>query len=280
MLKKLSLITLFIFISLPTIFSQVHSKYELILRQKFEEFDYTSVIKLADSILTNEQNLNRNDSLSVLYYKAISSFSIWDIKTSEQAFKNILILDENFVLDTITVSPKIVSYFNDLKTKYLIEKKNEKQNSSFALDSILVSERIKYSTEFLSYKKALWRNLVLPGWGSIYLNKKTKGYLFASAFTLSLISTIYLINDSNKKENDYLSEINPDLIPSKYSKYNSSYKLKNFSIALMALIYIYSQIDFLFIDESTNSFGVLNSLKISEDLKSNIKASISLPIKF
>jgi len=280
MIKKFLFIISIILFSNSSIFTQTVSKYELLLKQKFEEFDYNSVIKLADSILINEKNLSRNDSLSLLYYKALSSFNIWDIKTSEQSFKSILNLDENFSLDTINVSPKIVSYFNDLKTKFSIDKQNKKQTSVISIDSILINERIKYSSQLQNYREALWRNLILPGWGNIYLRNETKGYLVATAFSLSLISSAYFIYDTYKKEKDYLSEINPDLISSKYSSYNSSYKLRNISLGLSALIYIYSQIDYLLFDHSDIKSNSAFRFSFSFDQKSQFSASFSLPVKF
>lgn len=280
MQKKFFLILILTQSFFISLYSQTQSKYELFLKQKFEDFDYNLVVTLTDSILTNQKDLSRNDSLILLYYKAISSFNIWDIKTSEKAFVSILKLDENFTLDTVNVSPKIVSYFNDLKTKFLSEKRNEKQNHTIKIDSLLTIERLKYKSELENYRQAFWRNLILPGWGNIYLTKNTKGYFFAGAFTVSLFSTIYFMFDSNQKEKDYLSEINPDLISEKYSKYNSSYKLRNISIALTSLIYIYSQLDFLLFDKMKFSQNILNNISFSQDSHSKIRANISIPLKF
>ncbi|NPV10842.1 MAG: hypothetical protein HPY57_03535 [Ignavibacteria bacterium] len=280
MFKKFSVIIFLVFEFSTLAFSQTSSSFETVLKQKFENFDYNSVINLADSILKNEKKLSHEDSLVILYYKAISSFTIWDIKTSEQSFRMILTLDKNFTLDSINVSPKIISYFNDLKSKFVNENRTEKQNNSLNIDSLLSLERRKYSSEFASYRQALWRNLILPGWGDIYLNNNFKGYLFSGTFTLSFISSVYYIFDTKKKENDYLNEINPDLILEKYSKYNSSYKLKNIFIALTLFVYIYSQVDFLISKNyyiQSNHYPTLSS---SEDSYSTIKVSFSLPIKF
>ncbi|MCR4416514.1 MAG: hypothetical protein NUV92_02035 [Ignavibacteria bacterium] len=280
MFKKFSVIIFLVFEFSTLAFSQTFSSFETVLKQKFENFDYNSVISLADSILKNEKKLSHEDSLVILYYKAISSFTIWDIKTSEQTFRMILSLDKNFTLDSINVSPKIISYFNDLKSKFVNENRTEKQNNSLNIDSLLSLERRKYSSEFASYRQALWRNLILPGWGDIYLNNNFKGYLFSGSFTLSFISSVYYIFDTKKKENDYLSEINPDLILEKYSKYNSSYKLKNIFIALTLFVYIYSQVDFLISKNYNIQSNNYPTLSISEDSYSTIKVYFSLPIKF
>lgn len=280
MFKKFSVIIFLVFEFSNLAFSQTSSSFETVLKQKFENFDYNSVISLADSILKNEKKLSHEDSLVILYYKALSSFTIWDIKTSEHSFRMILTLDKNFTLDSINVSPKIISYFNDLKSKFVNENRTEKQNNSLNIDSLLSLERRKYSSEFASYRQALWRNLILPGWGDIYLNNNFKGYLFSGTFTLSFISSVYYIFDAKKKENDYLSEINPDLILEKYSKYNSSYKLKNIFIALTLFVYIYSQVDFLISKNYNIQSNHYPTLSISEDSYSTIKVYFSLPIKF
>lgn len=279
MIKKFHFFISIILITATSLYTQTPSNYEFLLKQKFEEFDYNSVIRLADSILVNTKNLSRTDSLSILYYKALASFNLWDIKTSEQSFKSILSLDENFFLDTINVSPKIVVFFNDLKTKLIIDKQNQKQFSTISVDSILIKERIKFSFQFQNYKQALWRNLILPGWGNIHLKNEPRGYIFATVYSLSLISSAYFIFDTNKKEKDYLSEINPELISSKYSNYNNSYKLRNISLALTAFIYIYSQIDFLLFDTSEIKINDISRFSISIDPKSNFRTTLSLSIK-
>ncbi len=282
MLNKFFLIITLIQIFFIPLYSQIQSRYETLLKQKYDEFNYKAVISLSDSILSEQKDLSKNDSLIILYYKAISSFNLWDIITSEKAFESILKIDENFSLDSINVSPKIVSYFSDLKTKFETKKRKEKQNSSIKIDSILSIERLKYSLELQNYREAFWRNLILPGWGNIYLGKNLKGYLLAGAFTGSLFSSIYFIYNSNKKEKDYLSEINPELISEKYSSYNSAYKLKNLSLVLTAIIYIYSQFDFLLIDNLKLNQEFLNNVSFPQNSRSNLnlKATFSIPLKF
>jgi hypothetical protein len=72
-----------------------------------------------------------------------------------------------------------------------------------------------------------------------------------SVGAVSLGAAIYYAVDSNTKEKKYLDETDPALIPSLYSKYNTSYKLRNFSLLSFAAVWLYSQIDLLFFSEDT-----------------------------
>ena len=60
---------------------------------------------------------------------------------------------------------------------------------------------------------------------------------------------LYFIFDAENKRSQYLSEVDPMLIEKKYTNYNTSYKIRNTLIATYALIWIYTQIDILFLSE-------------------------------
>lgn len=269
---NLTLILVFQFEAL----SQTQISYEFLLRQKFEEFDYHSVINISDSILTVDKKLTRSDSITILYYKALSLFHIWDIKNCELTFERILSIDQNFQLDTINVSPKIVSYFNEIKNRYISYKINERKDQSKNIDTLLILEREKLVNRFIIYQNAIKRNLILPGSGNLYLNNKGKGYFTIGLYSASLLSSFYFYFDTKTKEKDYLNELNPDLIQSKYSRYNTSYKLRNISLLTSFLIYLYSQVDILFLNEKVIHSDKLLHFSTKSNGYSDFTVSLSL----
>ena len=71
---------------------------------------------------------------------------------------------------------------------------------------------------------------------------------FTSSFEYSpatLVSGIYYIFLTSKRENDYLNETREIEIERKYNAYNSAYKRRNILLVLYGVIWIYSQYDLL-----------------------------------
>lgn len=262
-------------ISSQLIYSQ-QSKIELLLKSKFENFEYEKVITISDSLLKFSSNLTREDSIKIFYYRAISAFHIWDINLSEESFKVLLKLDKNFQPDSNEVSPKIISFYNQIRKREIeeIQSISLQQNLLFQDQNSKIEGLRKNLT---LYREAIWKNLVYPGWGNFIIDQKTKAYIFTSSFSISLISSVYFYFLTEKREREYLNEINPDQISEKYSSYNMAYKLRNISLISLGLIYIYSQFDLL-----TEAFPLsLNNLsRIYLEHKNNsINLSIYFPIK-
>jgi len=277
-MKKIFLIVIFlqiIFLT-NTLFSQTKSKIGEILKSKFENFQYEEIIAYSDSILKYSESLTRDDSISIFYYRAISAFNLWDKNLSEENFKKILSIDKNFALDSNEVSPKIISFFDEIK-------KREFENTTNKVNQTAINEKSpselslinEYKKSITTYREAVWKNLVFPGWGQLVLNQKSKGIIFAASFTVALISSVYFYFDTNSKEKAYLSETDPEKIKTKYSAYNNSYRLRNISFASLAAIYFYSQFDIL----TYPPINLSTSFSMNEDLKIN-KSSFNLSLKF
>jgi len=107
------------------------------------------------------------------------------------------------------------------------------------------------------------RSIVLPGMGHIFIGEKTKGLILTSLSAVSFCSMIYLIFNTNKRQNDYQSETDPNLMVERYNDYNNSYKFRNASIITFAVIWLYSQVDILFFIDFENEID-LSSQKLPQ----------------
>lgn len=256
-----------------SLFSQTQNKIGDFLKSKFENFEYEQVIASADSILNWNSNLTREDSIQIFYFKAISSFHLWDINQSEENFRLLIALDRNFELDSNEVSPKIISFFNQIKKKEdEIEIRKSQLNTE---NSSQVNPNLdRLQKNIVIYRESILKNLLLPGWGYIKTGEKTKGYLLASSFSLSIISSVFFSYLTSEREKEYLSEVIPERITEKYSSYNTAYKLRNISFLTLGLIYLYAQIDFL-VNHPIFQFSAPS--EINFNAKTN---SINLKFKF
>ena len=208
----------------------------------FKSFQYSEVISLADSVLAQDSLLTATELIEIYRMKALSHFSIGEEQYAKNCFNEILKTDPRFKLDPVQNSPKIISFFNQIKLDYLqnqitiknstpLEQNNEPIKTTFAL----------YPQK--NIKSAMVKSVLLPGWGHLYLDKKKSGIPLLLGSIVTLPSMIYFIYDANQKERDYLNETDSDEIQTKYDTYNQSYKIRNGLIAGYALIWLYSQWD-------------------------------------
>ncbi|HUX61666.1 MAG TPA: hypothetical protein VMV32_10180 [Ignavibacteriaceae bacterium] len=228
------------------LFAQQNSGPISVLKSKFESFDYNEAISYADSLLTDKSIFSNSEQVQIYLVKGVSQFSLLNYNGAENSFNNILKINPNYILDSASVSPKIISFFNNLKSDF--EKKLAIKNESVSIktDTVYLPKIINKVEPTNDLKQAILRSVIFPGLGHFYLNENTKGWILTSLSAITLASSIYFIIDSNKKEKNYLNETNPGLIQQKYNSYNSSYKIKNVSIISFVAVWLYSQIDILF----------------------------------
>jgi hypothetical protein len=218
------------------------------IRSKYETFEYQDVIRLSDIYLYNNPGVSVQDSLEVLTMKAVSEYSLNEVNNSEKTFIDILKIDRQYNLDPTEISPKIISFYQEIKTNYhpFIEEPekdgDESKNESIDLKEI---NRLRSSI----YTSAISRSILLPGLGHLYLENSAKGWILTSISSMTLGAMVYFIFDTRSKEHNYLNETEPDLISSLYDTYNTSYKIRNVLIICYAAIWLYSQLDLLYMSD-------------------------------
>jgi len=227
--------------------------------QEFAAFNYEIVLNRSNELLNGAAGLTRNDSLELYRLIGISHFSLLNMTEALNAFGTLMLLNPDYRLDVRDTPPKIINYFNTLK-KLRIQTRPEpltiiKQDTLYQISPDR-NRQIAYS-------------LIFPGLGHLHGESTTKGWILVSAGTLSLTAAIYFSIDSSDKENAYLKETNPTRIEQLYTKYNDAYRLRNISYALFGALWIYSQIDLLFIQE----------VKLTNNISFHFKPAKRLPAK-
>ena len=228
----------------------------------FESFQYPKVIAACDSLLKNNLTFTEKQLIEIYRVKGISEFSLLEEENAKKSFIAILNLDSEFELDSSSTSPKIIYFFNNVKSKYIddLNRQKELQTKQGTLYTSRVAKNIAVKENL---KKAMLRSIVLPGMGHIFIGEKTKGLILTSLSAVSFCSMIYLIFNTNKRQNDYQSETDPNLMVERYNDYNNSYKFRNASIITFAVIWLYSQVDILFFTDFENEID-LSSQKLPQ----------------
>jgi len=252
---KLKLVFFLCFLS-GMIFSQsIESQIDSV-KKMLESFEYIKVINASNKLLINRE-LKATNKIEILRLKAISHFSLWDEQSTELCFIEILKIDQDYMLDSLRNSPKLISLFEKVKNDYIFEIfriQNEKDSIKFINPNNDILSNISYDRD-LSYVKSM----ILPGWGQVSKSEFTKGWIMISSGIASLGAVLYYSIQTNKTERDYLSEINIHKISEKYSAYNDNYRCRNIAIAAYISIWIFSQLDLIFPVLTEGNTSIKNS---------------------
>lgn len=248
------------------------------LKNDLRSFEYNKVIESADRILLNKDIYTPNELIDIYIMKGISQFSLSNNEGAKDSFGEVLNINPSYQLDSARVSPKIISFFNLVRDAYNKSKAKDSSSEHIKPDTVFIPKVITRIVPDENIKQAFYRSILLPGLGHFYMHENTKGWILTSLSAAAIISSVYFIIDSNKKENSYLNETNTSLISQKYNLYNTSYKLKNFSLISYAVIWIYSQIDILFFQNDSHSklSSFLFNSNISSDFSGNLHLNFNL----
>lgn len=247
-MNKILIISIITVLIYSTLLGQNKNSLEE-LKTQFQTFNYSKVISEAESLLANKSQFSDKEIIEIYLIKGISHYTLGQSELMEISFYEILNLNNNYKINSRKVSPKIITKFEKLQLEYGRFISNKESLITVKIDTLYRVDTLLIKPNNNLYSATVVRSLVFSGWGHLYSGNKTKGLILTSASAITLSSMLYFIFDTNNKRSKYLSEISPSQIEKKYKDYNTSYKIRNSLIATYALIWIYTQIDILFLSE-------------------------------
>ncbi len=202
------------------------------IQSAYEEHNYVEVEMKATSALTAYQRFSSDQLAEIHKILGVVYFSLNKPEESEAQFTSALALAPNLSLDPVQVSPKIISFFDQIKQKRMSspDDGNELQAPRYVL---LADKR----------PGATLRSLVLPGWGQIYKGERKKGFVLSSLWTAGVTATVIAHFSRNSSEDRYLDETDPARLESRFDSFNRLHKLRNGLAAFSAAVWIYSYFD-------------------------------------
>lgn len=206
---------------------QAQSSTADILQVKFfyDAVEFEKAISAGREILSSGQTFAPDELLFLHRYVALSYYNIGQVDSARTHFLSLLSVDPGYELDPVTVSPKIIDFFKDIKKDY---QALAGSGPGPAYTRYVFVEDLRPG--------AAWRSMILPGWGQFYKHQKTKGYILGGAFWGSLLATgISLLQESAARDK-YLESSTPEEIARTYSDYDQWHKTRQvFTIASAAL---------------------------------------------
>ena len=111
-----------------------------IVRQKFRNFEYDSVITYASKALAEKEHFSSENLIDIYELKAISHFSLLEMNASLSSFLEMLKIDPDYSLDPVKTSPKILSFFEELKKSYQPEVRDETARQTAKIDTVRIAD--------------------------------------------------------------------------------------------------------------------------------------------
>lgn len=229
------------------LFSQDNREAIQNLSGLFINFEYSEVIKTANHLLINKSRFSNYELEEIYRMKGIAHFSRGEDRSARYSFTEILKTDTSYSLDPSTNSPKIISFFDEVKEEYLSGIREAKDPVTIIkFDTVYVPVNVRDTQGEYILKQAMIRSMFLPGTGHLYKKNDLKSWLLTSLSVASIGAGVYYIIDTNKKERIYLEEMDRTRIPDRYSDYNFAYRMRNFAFISFAALWVYAQLDLLF----------------------------------
>jgi len=232
-MRKFLISSVLLLIQISISYGQIFHEDISQIRAAFQQLDYNTAKVKSEAVLQSWQQYSVTELLEVHKILGIITYSEGNLSASQSQFEQALSLDQSTELDSVYVSPKIISFFNQLKVNF---KQQAKTPSSVKFRYIVMPD---------PRPKAALRSFVLPGWGQLYKGQQKKGVLLLTATGVSALSwmTFYILQE--KSHNKYLDASNPDEIEKRYQNYNQLYKNQLTFAYITGALWLYSLADAL-----------------------------------
>lgn len=196
-------------------FCQTSNPRVLKVKQLYDAVNFQKAIAIGDSLLQFGTNFSPEDLALLHQYVAFSYFNTGKMDSARVHFLSLLSLKPEIRFDTAETSPKIIEYFEQLRTDY---------------STLTPNSRLPAFTKYVISKdrrpSAAWRSAILPGWGQFYKGQKTRGILLGGAFWGSLAATAVAVIKENDLRDKYEAETDPTAIARRYDTFNSWFKTR------------------------------------------------------
>ncbi|MCX7785731.1 MAG: hypothetical protein N2201_05850 [candidate division WOR-3 bacterium] len=177
----------------------------------YNQAQYQQVIITIDSIFRTTRPLTETTLVQLYTYQAFAYVALERKELAQNTFRYLLMLNPKLTLDPRYVSPKIIEIFEESKRQL---GDTLKLTPTFYLGSKINNRAVKV------------RSLIYPGLGQLSVKQKTKGYLFLSTETISILGLIVSHFMTNSAHQDYLNNRNLAEMDAKYNKYSFWYQCR------------------------------------------------------
>ncbi len=228
----------FLLIFSGQLFAQQHIKEQIKdLDKDFRSFQYKKVIEKGQFLLSDPY-VTKEDSLEIYKYMLNAAYALADTAQAKQIIKQIIKCDPEFALNPKDTSPKIIEFFNHVKSQI-------KHHQPIVPAVPAQSETPPPGAPV--YKplplRSMMLSVLLPGSGHLHQKLMKKGIRF-TAFSVALMGGIaYSSWATVRKRDAYMRAERGADFDRLYGNYNRMYKLRNALIGAFVLWDLYALFD-------------------------------------
>ena len=234
-------------------FAQSTDSLLVALRTAYQQMDYAQAEEEAYIILENFDDHTAEELTEAHVTLAIIRYSRSNLQQSQNHFEAALSLSPHLELDERDVSPKIRSFFQEIKEGILLQDRRTTDQE--------MQLRYVYVEDLRA--GAIWRSMVVPGWGQSYKGENKKGVLFTAGWVTLAGSAVGLHLARSHAQNRYQIASDPIIIEERYQSYNRLHKLRNTAALTAVGLWLGSYLDALHSKKRPNTQTSLVTTSVS-----------------
>ena len=214
----------FLTITLPLI-GQIEQNSVIEVKYEYDQLRFRQALTKANELLQQRDKMLPEELVFLHQYAALSFYNLGEQDSARVHFLSALSIRPSLTLDAGETSPKIIEFFESCKASL--------ENGSPAAAGVTFDRYIMVEDKRLG---ASWRSAIVPGWGQIYKEQKTRGIILGTLFWSSMAAFVYSSSEESSAKDAYGAAIDPIDITGKYDTYNTWFKRRrNFALLTSAL---------------------------------------------
>ena len=201
----------------------------------YQQLDYASAADSARTALDTFEAYSRDELAQIHTILGLIEYSQNQPQDARDQFTAALSLNPNLTLDPLMVSPKILTFFEEVQAEFR-HMRGDEESASDAVRYVIVEDR---------RSEAALRSMVLPGWGQIHKGDRTKGRVLLGLWGTLVGSTAAAHLLRANAERDYDAATTPAEALDRYDTFNTWHQTRNALLLGAATVWAYSYIDAL-----------------------------------
>ena len=204
------------------------------IRRAYIDLDYDGAERRARAALENLGEFTVDQLADIHSFVGLIAYNRSDFEEARRQFISALQLAPTMELDPLLVPPKILTYFEDLRT--------ELQSGS------IESGITRYVLVRDVRPDAAARSMILPGWGQLYKGHRMKAVVLGSTFSLAAGGAVLAHAKRSDARKEYEAATREEDAELLYPRYNRWHKARSAFVQAAGVIWLASYIDALLTD--------------------------------
>lgn len=204
------------------------------IRSDYEALRYQQVETKAEQALANYQSYAPSELVRLHTLLGFVRFTRNELGEARRNFEAALSIDPSLELDPVLVSPKIQSFFAEVKAQWRQRHEEELGAAEPAA--------IRYVPVPDQRFERVARSMILPGWGQYYSGERLKGATLMGAWSVAAGGAVVTQLLRSEARNDYLDARLDELDPA-YDTLVRWDRVRNYFLLSAAAVWVISYTD-------------------------------------